>query len=260
MTGRRSGTRRVALTAAVVLGLTGSSLLGGGAARADDGNGIEKLTAQQIADRSRDALLSARSLHLSMRGDLGGDQPSMTLELTLDRDGNCNGSVDLGHGQGSVRIVKRGDAVWVKPDANFWKNQVPGDGSAFAAILHGRYMKGSASDPRLLGVTNGCDLDTFQKLVSDNANNDRGTLNKGRKTTLDGAPVVPLTRMRDGQTLMTYVAATGKPYPLRLTARGGGADAVVDFSAFDKPVPTTTPPPDQTYDISALLGRTSVPV
>ncbi|MEU9321873.1 hypothetical protein [Streptomyces sp. NPDC048295] len=260
MTGRHSGTRRVAWTAAVVLGLTGSSLLGGGAARADNGNGIEKLTAQQISDRSRDALLSARSLHLSMRGDLGGDQSSMTLELTLDRDGNCNGSVVLGQDQGSVRIVKRGDAVWVKPDANFWKNQVPGDGSAFAAILHGRYMKGSASDPRLLGVTNGCDLDTFQKLVSDNANNDRGTLNKGRKTTLDGAPVVPLTRMRDGQTLMTYVAATGKPYPLRLTAQGGGADAVVDFSAFDKPVPTTTPPPDQTYDISALLGRTSAPV
>ncbi|WP_326768910.1 hypothetical protein OG978_34115 [Streptomyces sp. NBC_01591] len=258
MTGRHSGTRRAAWAAVVVLGLTGGSVLGGGAARADDG--IDKLTAQQIADRSRDALLSVRSLHLSTRGNLGENSPRMTLELTLDRDGNCNGSVDLGHSQGSVRIVKRGDDVWVKPDANFWKNQVPGGGSAFAAILGGRYMKGSADDPRLRGLANGCDLDTFQKLVSDNANNDRGTLNKGHKTTLDGAPVVPLTRMRDGQTLTMYVAATGKPYPLRITAQGGGTDAVVGFSAFDKPVPTTTPPPDQTYDISALLGRTPAPV
>ncbi|MFI5772315.1 hypothetical protein ACIA74_28075 [Streptomyces sp. NPDC051658] len=258
MTGRHSGTRPAVWAAVVVLGLTGGSALGGGAARAD--GGIDKLSAQQIADRSRDALLSARSLHLSMRGDLGDSAPPMTLELTLDRDGNCNGSVDLGHSQGSVRIVKRGDQVWVKPDANFWKNQVPGGGSAFAAILNGRYMKGSATDPRLRSLADGCDLDTFQKLVGDNADNDRGTLNKGRKTTLGGAPVVPLTRMRDGRTLTMYVAATGKPYPLRITIRGGGADAVVGFSAFDKPVPTTTPPPDQTYDISALLGRTSAPV
>ncbi|MFB7211809.1 hypothetical protein [Streptomyces sp. NPDC056255] len=258
MTGRHRGTRRAAWAAVVVLGITGGSVLGSGAAQAD--NGIDKLSAQQIADRSRDALLSAHSLHLSARGELGEDTPPMTLELTLDRDGNCNGSVDLGHSQGSVRIVKRGDDVWVKPDANFWKNQVPGGGSAFAAILNGRYMKGSAEDPRLRDLANGCDLDTFRKLISDNADNDRGTLNKGHKTTLAGAPVVPVTRVRDDRTVTTYVAATGKPYPLRITVRGGGTDAVVGFSAFDKPVPTTTPPPDQTYDISALLGRTSSPV
>ncbi|MGW2179800.1 hypothetical protein ACWCXX_17205 [Streptomyces sp. NPDC001732] len=257
MTGRRIRTCRAAWTAVVLLGITGGSVLGGGAARAD--NGIDDLPAQQIADRSRDALLSARSLHLSTRGDLGTDSPPMRLELTLDRDGNCNGSVDLGRNQGSVRIVKRGEAVWVKPDANFWKNQVPGGGSAFAAILDGRYMKGSADDPRLRGLADGCDLDTFQKLVRDNADNERGTLDKGRKTTLAGAPVVPLTRTQDDRTLTMYVAATGKPYPLRITVRGGGADAVVGFSAFDKPVPTATPPPDQSYDISALLGRSIAP-
>lgn len=98
MTGRHSGTRRAACAAAVVLGVTGGSVLGGGAARADDG--IDKLSAQQIADRSRDALLSARSLHLSARGELGDNSPPMALELTLDRDGNCTGSVDLGKSQG----------------------------------------------------------------------------------------------------------------------------------------------------------------
>ncbi|MFG2628116.1 hypothetical protein [Streptomyces sp. NPDC048473] len=258
MTGQLIGTRQAARAAVLVLGLTSGSVIGGGVARAD--NGIDTLSAQQIADRSRDALLSVHSVHLSTRGHLDSGSPSVALDLTLDRDGNCNGSVDLGKNQGSVRIVKRGDDIWVKPDANFWKNQVPGGGSAFAAILNGRYMKGSADDPRLRDVANGCDLDTFQKLVSDNADNDRGTLNKGRKTTLGGASVVPLTRLRDGQTLTTYVAATGKPYPLRITVRGGGANAIVGFSAFDKPVPTATPPPDQTFDISALLSRSTSPV
>ncbi|MFF8916257.1 hypothetical protein ACF08M_23755 [Streptomyces sp. NPDC015032] len=259
MTGRLIGTRQAVWAAVVVLGLTSGGVIGGGAARAD--NGIDRLSAQQIADRSRDALLSARSLRLSAHGDLGrGGNPSMALDLILDRDGNCTGSVDLGRSQGSVRIVKRGDDVWVKPDANFWKSQVPDSGPAFAAILNGRYMKGSAADPRLRDVVNGCDLDTFRNLFGDHADNGRGTLNKGRRTTLDGAPAVPVTRLGDGRTLTTYVAATGKPYPLRITVRGGGANAVVGFSAFDEPVPTATPPQNQTYDINALLSRRISPL
>lgn len=257
MTGPHLGTRPAAWTAAIVLSVTGGALVGGGTAHAED---IDHLTAQQIADRSRDALLGARSLHLSTSGDLGRGSTPMSLELTLDRDGNCNGSVDLGDSQGSALIVKRGDDVWIKPDADFWKNQVPAGGSAFAAIVGDRYLKGKADDPRLTALTRTCDLNTFQKLVSDNANDDTGTLNKGAKTTLGKASVIPLTRMRAGTTLTLDVAATGKPYPLRLTIEGDGADAAVRFSAFDEPVPRTTPSPADSFDVSALLGRTTSPV
>lgn len=256
MTARHPVARPAAWAAVLVMGLTSGGVFGAGPAQAKD---IGTLTAAQIAARSRDALLGAHSVHLSTRGDLGEGSRPMTLDLTLDRDGNCDGAVDLGRSQGSVQIVKRGNDIWVKPDADFWKNQVPTGGSAFAAILNGRFLRASADDSRLREVAVGCDLDTFQKLVSDNAGNDRGTLRKGAGTTLDGTPVVPLTRIRDGQRLTTYVAATGEPYPLRLTLRGRGADATVSFSAFDKPVPTTTPPPDETFDINALLGRTSQP-
>ncbi|WP_406456817.1 hypothetical protein OG782_31635 [Streptomyces sp. NBC_00876] len=256
MTGPHLGTRPAAWTAALVIGVTASGVVGG-VAHAEN---IDALTAQQIADRSRDALLSAESVHLNTSGDLGRGSTPMSLDLTLDRDGNCAGSVDLGSSQGSVQIVKRGNDVWVKPDADFWKNQVPNGGSAFAAILGGRYLKGSADDPRLEGLTKTCDLNTFQKLVSDNANNDTGTLNKGAKTKLGATPVIPLTRMRDNTTLVLDVAATGKPYPLRLTLKGNGANAVVNLSGFDTPVPRTTPSPDESFDVSALLGRTSSPV
>ncbi|MFI9630326.1 hypothetical protein [Streptomyces sp. NPDC052042] len=262
MTTRRTGTRRTALAAVLVAvtAFTGGGVFGGGTARAD--NGIDTLSAQQIADRSRDALLGVRSLHFRARGDLGGHDPSVELDLAMDRNGNCDGSVDLGGGQGSVRIVKRGDDVWVKPDAAFWKNQVPNGGPAYAAILKGRYVRGSANDPRLRGVAHACDLGRLRRLVVDNAENDRGTLNKGRRTTLDGAPVVPLTRLRDSRTLTMYVAATGRPYPLRITVEEEGrrAHAVADLSAFGVPVPAATPPPGKTYDINALPIRSTVPL
>jgi len=253
VTGPHLGTRPAAWTAVIVLAVTGGGLTGG-VAHAED---IDRLTAQQIADRSRDALLDAQSLHLSTRETPGSGRTPMSLELTLDRDGNCNGSVNLGDSQGSALIVKRGDDVWIKPDADFWENQVPGGGSAFAAIVGDRYMKGSADDPRLSALTRTCDLNSFQKLVSDNANDDTGTLNKGARTTLGKASVVPVTRMRDGTTLTVDVAATGKPYPLRLTIEGNGADAVVGFSAFGEPVPRATPSPADSFDVSALPGRST---
>ncbi|MFF2011067.1 hypothetical protein ACFVWY_18615 [Streptomyces sp. NPDC058195] len=257
MTAGHHATRRAAPVAAVVLGLTGG-LVGGGTARAD--NGIDTLSAQQIAQRSHDALLSTRSLHLTARGDLGDGRPAQALDLTVDRSGNCAGSVRLGDGQGSARIVKHGDEVWVKPDADFWKSQVPDGGPAFAAILDGRYMKAPASDPRLRALTAGCDPAAFQRLADAAAHQDPATLRKAPRTTLGGAPVVPLISTREGRTWTTYVAATGRPFPLRITVHGGGADAVAGLSDFGRPVPAATPPPGLTYDISALLGRSSVPV
>ncbi|MHC3461548.1 hypothetical protein [Streptomyces flavovirens] len=252
MAGQRIAARAAACAAVTVLTVTA-----GAVARADDD--FASLPAQQIADRSRDALLGVRSLHLRARGDLGRGRDAMTVDLSLDRDGNCAGSVDLGGDKGAVRIVKRGDAVWVKPDADFWKNQVPVGGTTFDSVLAGRYLKGEASDSRLRPVVDVCDLDTFRELVSDNADRAGGTLTKGTVTTLDGVRTVPVTRDARGQRVTAYVDTGGAHHPVRLTVRGDGADAAVDFSGFDEPVPTATPAADDTVDVSALLGRTPAP-
>ncbi|KPC79064.1 MULTISPECIES: hypothetical protein [Streptomyces] len=251
MTGQRMATRAAACATAVVL-----AVAGGTAAQAVDD--IESLPAEQIADRSRDALLDVRSLHLRARGDLGENRSPMTVDLSLDRSGNCTGDVDLGKDKGSVEIVKRGDSVWLKPDSAFWKNQVPVGGSAFESVLAGRYMKGSASDSRLRPVVEACDLDTFLELVSDNADNSgtaAGTFTKGKAASVDGVRTIPVTRSLDGQKLTAYVDTGGAHYPVRITVKGDGADAAVDFSGFDKPVPTATPSEDETVDVSAVLGR-----
>ncbi|WP_406144591.1 hypothetical protein [Streptomyces sp. NBC_01012] len=250
MAGQRIAARAAACAAVAVTAL---AVTGGTAAQADDD--IESLPAEQIADRSRDALLDVRSLHLRAQGDLGKNRPPMTIDLSLDRSGNCAGDVDLGRNKGKAEIIKRSDSVWLKPDADFWENQVPVGGSAFEAILAGRYMKASASDSRLRPIVQGCDLDTFRDLVSDNAGTSAGTFTKGKVTRVDGTRTVPVTRTLHGQELTAYVDTEGVHHPVRITVRGDGADAAVDFSRFDEPVPTATPPADETVDISAVLGR-----
>ncbi|MFE3517655.1 hypothetical protein [Streptomyces sp. NPDC059166] len=253
MTGQRIAARAAACAAVVVLTVTT-----GAAARADDG--FESLPAQQIADRSREALLGADSLRLRAQGDLGEGRDPMTVDLSLDRSGNCAGDIDLGSGKGDIEIVKRGDDVWVKPDADFWENQVPIGGEAFEAVVAGRYLKGDASDSRLRPAVQACDLDTFRELVSDNPGSPDARFTKGEATTVDGVRAIPVTRTDGGRpTTTTYVDTGGEHHPVRVTLRGGGADAAVDLTDYDEPVPTATPSADETVDISSLLGRTSAP-
>ncbi|KAB2589346.1 hypothetical protein [Streptomyces arboris] len=252
MSGHRWAARAAAGAAAVALTVTG-----GAAAQADDD--IASLTAEQIADRSRDALLGVSSLHLSARGDLDGSGEQMSVDLTLDREGNCAGGVDMGE-DGSVEIVKRADDVWLKPDKAFWETHVPIGGSTFDAILDGRYMKAKADDPRLLTVTEVCDLDTFRELITDNPDaTERGTLTKGRETEVNGAPVIPVTRTQGTERLTVDVATEGEPYPVRITVRGADEEGTVSFSGFDRPVPAQTPAASETVDVTALLGRSVKP-
>ncbi|MFC9028555.1 hypothetical protein [Streptomyces arboris] len=252
MSGHRWAARAAAGAAAVALTVTG-----GAVAQADDD--IASLTAEQIADRSRDALLGVSSLHLSARGDLDGSGEQMSVDLTLDREGNCAGGVDMGE-DGSVEIVKRADDVWLKPDKAFWETHVPIGGSTFDAILDGRYMKAKADDPRLLTVTEVCDLDTFRELITDNPDAaERGTLTKGRETEVNGAPVIPVTRTQGDERLTVDVATEGEPYPVRITVRGADEEGTVTFSGFDRPVPAQTPSADETVDVTALLGRSVKP-
>ncbi|MGW9299375.1 hypothetical protein ACWHA3_00920 [Streptomyces cyaneofuscatus] len=253
MSGHRWAARAAAGAAAVALTVTG-----GAVAQADDD--IASLTAEQIADRSRDALLGVSSLHLSARGDLDGSGDRMSVDLTLDREGNCAGGVDMGE-DGSVEIVKRADDVWLKPDKAFWETHVPIGGSTFDAILDGRYMKAKADDPRLITVTEVCDLDTFRELITDNPDaTERGTLTKGRETEVNGAPVIPVTRTQGNERLTVDVATEGEPYPVRITVRGADEEGAVSFSGFDRPVPAETPAASETVDVTALLGRSVKPV
>jgi len=248
--GQRFAARGAICSAAVAL-----ALATGGTAHAEDD--IDSLTAEQISDRARDALLAAKSLHLSTRGDLGEPGAPTSMDLSLDRDGNCAGAMRLGK-EGSVEIIKRGGTVWMKPDEAFWKSQIPGGGSAVAELIAGRYLKGSAGDSMLKGLAEVCDLDSFQKMLTDNPKIPRTDPTKGKKTKLDGDDVIPLTTTSQGRKLTMYVAAAGKPYPLRLQVEKSRTDstpATVSFSDFDKPVPSKTPPPDETVDLSALRDQ-----
>ncbi|MFI0711932.1 hypothetical protein ACH4SK_14990 [Streptomyces inhibens] len=262
--------RRRAATAAVALSC-GAALLAGAAstdavATADDPDGEGDLagkSAQQIADTALHELLAAHSLRLRTRTT--GDPTQ--LDLTLDRAGNCAGTISKG-ALGRVEIIKRGTQVWLKPDAAFWKSQLPGsEGTTAANKYKDTYLHGTTKgDAVLQSLADACDLKAFQKSATGHDKSSSATpspsrtpspsatatLTKGRPTTLEGTPVLPVVKKANGDVQTVYVAINGKHYPLKLTAEIDHETGTILLSNYDTPVSAKTPAPGDTVDISSV--------
>ncbi|OAH13145.1 hypothetical protein STSP_34700 [Streptomyces jeddahensis] len=223
-------------------------------------DGIEDLSAQEITDRARDAFMSAQSVRATAASkgtDVGRGDPT-AADLTLDRDGNCTGSMQFKDAGGLV-IVKRGDRIWLKADDQFWKTQLPGSqGESAAELFRNRYMRGSTNDRLLAELATVCDLKEIQQKAAEESREVEG-LRKGQPTTVDGTPTIPVTGTKDGETHTVYVATEGRPYPAMSTKKGDGKDVTATFKDYNKPVPAETPSAEDSVDISKLYEESPSP-
>ncbi|WP_284435047.1 hypothetical protein [Streptomyces sp. TUS-ST3] len=213
-------------------------------------------SARELVDQAKKNLLDAESVRLkltdrSAQARAGRTQP-ISMDLALDQDGNCAGSMRMGSGGGSVEIVKRGAEVWMKPDTAFWKAQVPGgQGDAVAELFKNRYIHGSTDDVMLKGMADVCDLTSFQKEITTDSS-DAERLTKGRETRIDGTDVIPLRGTSEGKKAVLYVTSDAPHRLVRATQRGDGTDMALSFSDYGRPVPSKTPSADESVDVGKL--------
>ncbi|MFI6091596.1 hypothetical protein [Streptomyces sp. NPDC051218] len=251
---RGTSKRRTWATAACTATCTAAALLVAPAAALAD---TEDLSAQEISDKAQRELLDAKSVHLKLeqRGaNTDGDEP-VSMDLTLDQDDNCVGSLRMADDGGGLELIKQGKKVWMKPDLAFWKAQLPGGrGEAAAEVIGDRYLYGTTDDALLRDMAGVCDLNAIQDEVK-NKSDDNTALRKGETTKVDGTSVIPVTGREDGRTTTLYVATEGTPYLVRATEKGGGTDSTLKLSDYDKPVPTKTPSDEDSVDVSQLRGQ-----
>ncbi|MFE1770504.1 hypothetical protein [Streptomyces sp. NPDC059008] len=254
---RRTVTATTALSCTAAL-LAGAVCTGAAAATADpDGEGdLAGKSAQQISDDALDQLVAAKSLRLRTLTTAGPTK----LDITLDQAGNCAGAISKG-ALGRVQMIKRGDQVWMKPDAAFWKSQFPGtQGTEAAAKYKDTFLHGTTHDGFLQSLSAACDLTAFQKSAAGTdepptntpSPSITSTLTKGRPTVHEGTRVLPVVRKFDGAVQTLYVAIKGKPYPLKLTTEIDHETGTILLSNYDRPVPTKTPAPADTVDIAVF--------
>ncbi|ANP49002.1 hypothetical protein J2Z21_002417 [Streptomyces griseochromogenes] len=209
--------------------------------------------ARELAREAEDHLLHTHSLHMTWTDRTAATKKGEveSMDLALDRDGNCVGTVRKGADGGAVEIVKRGDEVWMKADRAYWKAELSGsEGNAAAEMFKDRYVHGTTHDGPLKSWGKACDLNAFQKDMTGSF--DEESLAKGDRTEVDGIPVIPLKGEEDGTPFTLYVTSDSPHLLVGGTLKGDGTDLTVKFSDYGEPVPSATPSVKESVDVSKL--------
>ncbi len=260
----KTRTRRlqmVAVAAAGLLALTAcgsdedSSSQGEGGQESTDGEGEEasgeslaSLSPEEIADRAQQALQSASSLRVATLGDPGA--VGVGLDLHMDQEGSCAGSVTQ-PGAGSVELLVRADdEVWMKPDTQFWQSQLAVEDAGVLGLVDGTYLYGRTSDPEMSQLAGTCSLAALQAdIESDDGSG--GPDEVGPETEYNGIPVITLTGPdEDGNEVTMLIATEGEPYPVLIRTEENGTETEIELSRFNEPVEFEEPLADQVLNVA----------
>ncbi|WP_405906759.1 hypothetical protein OG742_15070 [Streptomyces sp. NBC_00828] len=210
-------TRRAALVSAMcALVVTGTGLTGCGSDDPDAGtNGVGKLTAAQIQAKTKKAADAAETVRLA--GTVVSNGTTYTLDMRLKGDG---GTGSVTSKESTFRLLRVGEHLYLKADADFWTDQdgKGGASSADTAVadkLDGKYVKVPTDDPtykRFSGFTD-------KNVLLDGLLTLQGTLATDGYHEQSGTRTFRITG-GDGSGGSLDVSLEGTAYPLRLVRAG----------------------------------------
>ncbi|WP_405648244.1 hypothetical protein [Streptomyces sp. NBC_00019] len=240
-------TRRTGLLGAMcALVVTGTGLTGCGGDDPDAGtNGVGKLPAAQIQTKTKAAAESADSVRLS--GNVVTSGRTYKLDMRLKSDGGSGSVTSEG---ATFRLLRIGEQLYLKADADFWGQQDGKDDSgtdtAAADKLDDKFVKVPQGDPSYKKFSGFTDKDVLLA----------GLLTLHGELSTDGHHEQSGTRTiritgDDGSGGKLDVSLEGEPYPLRLE-RAGGAGTLT-FSGWGKSFSLKEPAEDETVDYGKQL-------
>jgi hypothetical protein len=194
------------------------------------------MSASQVVGKAVSDLKSEP--HFSISGKINSDGQNLSLALGYKSPSDCQGTIGLDN-KGSFGVVSIGDAVWVKPDNAFWNAFAGSSAQQAIAVLGGKYLKTSSSDPNMAGLVKICNVNELTSMFTST-----GTVTKGAVTTIDGQRALALKDSKEGGAL--YVTDTSTPRILQVTnsSKSDGGSLTFTYDA----VTVTAPPASETVD------------
>ncbi|MFF1376116.1 hypothetical protein [Streptomyces sp. NPDC058308] len=239
-----------------VIGITvlSAALLTGCGDGDDGGGGSDKPFAKDSADRIAAKAVAATKGADSMRlkGDMKQpDGKSVSLDLAVDQEKNCQGTVDTAGSKAELRHTN--GTLYVRGNEQYWKTALknrPGSDKVLAKVAD-KWVKMPADDASTSGM---CDKQGLVASMDEDKSSRKG-LKKGDTTSVDGKEAIMLTKKASGgETHTLYVATEGKPYILRSSVKGGDKPNEATFSDYNKPVSPKAPGKGETVDLKELAA------
>jgi hypothetical protein len=241
--GHRRGNRLIALLSALLalrnfvpLGAVWLALLALLAGCGSSGNGIASKSAGEILTAARAAAQSAHSVRITTKSSARGT--TLTLNAGLAKD----------HGRGrysllglEVEAILIGDTLYVKGNRLFNARL---EDTMGIAVPSGLWLKGPTSS-RFGRMGAIIDMKRELPLILGGS----GPVAKGATVNIDGMRAIAIKEATKTYTGTLYVAATGKPYPLKLV-KTGQETGQTTFTKWNEPITVT--PPANAIAISSL--------
>ncbi|MEV7794669.1 hypothetical protein AB0O68_22165 [Streptomyces sp. NPDC087512] len=236
-------------TAVAAASVSAALLAGCGADSGDEA--FEGQSADAIAAKAVEATREAKSLRV--KGDTRlPDGSTVTVDVLVDQEKNCEGTIDTGKGKADVRHTDA--TLYLRGDEQYWRTALARQPEAARQIVpevRDKWVRMPAGDAALAGV---CDK---QGLIAamDEDKSEREDMKRGSTTEVDGEEALELTkRTSAGERLGLYVATKDEPFVLRTTTEGGKTPGSVTFSDYNEPVRPEQPPAGETVDMEELAG------
>ncbi|WP_199549028.1 hypothetical protein [Streptomyces sp. N35] len=216
--------------------------------RAEESNGIEKLSGAEAMQRSREVMADLQSFQRVYTPALPAEAAPGVVARS-DLKNGCSITYDVGDtGTMEVRVGERG--IYMRGDEKSLTRQA---GPEAAKRFRGKWILDSQPDPMAyVQMLKPCDFQGFSLESTQDAPGT--TYKKGEPTEIDGIPVLPLEVTEDGKGTQTmYLALRGKPYLVRTS----GPESTQDLSHFDEVLTIDLPRDDEVVplaEVQASLG------
>jgi hypothetical protein len=238
------GGSRARVRAAAYL-VTGLLATGGLVGCSDDGEDEPESFSDGTAVEIRDAVVDDMEKLTSVRmaGTATVEGQPVTLDVQMDTDGNCVGSIVLRGGR--AELINTPAESYLRGNGAFWRNtsQTPAQGEAFVRKVGTKWVR-TGTDAG--GFGSFCDLDQLLSSIGAESSN----VDKGDFASVGGVGALSLSKPGSaGGTDTVWVAAEGPHYILKLETIGGEEPGSFLLTDHDQPVDVHVPDRSQVVDL-----------
>ncbi|MDT9595344.1 hypothetical protein RDV89_19810 [Nocardioides zeae] len=197
------------------------------------------LEATEVVDLGLETLDDAESLRIV--GTVEEDGGEVELDVQVDREGSCTGTVGIFGGQMDVRAVD--GQQWVRADAAFYEAISGGDPEAAVIIpqVADRWVIGETTDD----LVEFCDVDA---LLDEFADGELDSAEKGEVVETDAGDALEVLGTSGGDDVVVQVLVDDPTYAVGFSGPG----VELTGSDFDEPVEVEEPPADEVVDPAEL--------
>lgn len=229
------------------LGMAASLTACGGDDDTDATNDFAGQKGEAIAEAAKTDMGDLKSARVN--GSITTDGQAIDLDLQLNSEGDCTGSIGVDGGKAELLGV--GGQTWMRPDEAFW-SAFAGDSADQLVSLVGDKWVVVPSDSESFNEF--CDLDGLLEQMLDGKDESDSTYTTGDTSEIDGDEVVAVDNKDDEGTSTGYVLVDSPHYLVKVEKTEGADSGSVSFSDFDADVDVEAPADDEAIDLDSLGG------